>query len=73
MVVEPFRDTGIVRVIAVIIVTAVLVIVRIQSFHAKRPSEELVGNLEGTASVLRIEQLGRNNHGNREVAAELVV
>jgi len=73
VVVESFRDASIIRVVGVIIVAAVLVIVRIYGLHAKRPAKELVGNLESTASVLRVEQLRSDNHGNREVAAELVV
>jgi hypothetical protein len=73
VVVEPFCDASIVRVVGVIIVTAILVVLRVQRFHAKGPTKELVGNLESAASVLRVEQLRCNNHGNREVTAELVV
>jgi len=55
VIVEPFRDASIIRVVGVIIVTAILVIVRIKCFHAQRPAKELVGNLESTASVLGVE------------------
>jgi len=73
VVVEPFRDASIVRVVGVVVVTVILVIVRIQRLHAKRPAKELVGNPESTTRVLWVKQLRRNNHGNREVATELVV
>ena len=54
VVVEPFRDASIVRVVGVVIVTTILIIMRVQRFHAERPAKELVGDPESTAGVLRV-------------------
>mmetsp|Transcript_103500 Transcript_103500/g.292635 ORF Transcript_103500/g.292635 Transcript_103500/m.292635 type:complete len:513 (-) Transcript_103500:2923-4461(-) len=73
VVVPPVRDGLVRRFIAVVVVTAILRVLGIQSAHAKRPNEPLGCNSKRLSRILGGEQLGRHSHGNAKVWPQLVV
>lgn len=53
--------------------TSVVGVGRVERLDSKRANEHLLEDGESLESVLRVEQLGSDSHGNGEVASELVV
>jgi hypothetical protein len=63
----------VVAVVAVDVVGMVLVVAGVESGHAARAEEVLVGDLECAESVLVVEEIRGDTHGNGEVGTQLVV
>lgn len=73
MVIEAFGDGCIGGIIGVVVERAILKIDRIESLHAQRTTKDKVGDFEGLQSMVGVEELWGNRHGNGKVGSKLVV